>query len=49
VVPTAASHWGNFVVLAEPTRNGVLGMGWLSGVCPVKVDIANANHGHADP
>jgi hypothetical protein len=48
VVPTAANHWGKFVILAEPIRNGLLGLGWLSGVCPVKVDIVNANHWHAD-
>jgi len=48
VVPTAANHWGKFVVLAEPIRNGLLGQAWLSGVCPVKVDVANANHWHAD-
>jgi len=48
VIPTAANHWGKFVILAEPIRNGLLGLGWLSGVCPVKVDIVNANHWHAD-
>jgi hypothetical protein len=48
VIPTAANHWGKFAVLAEPIRNGALGLGWLSGVCPVKVNIVNANHHHAD-
>lgn len=48
VLPTAATYWGKFVILAEPIRNGALGLGWLSGVCPVKIDMANANHWHAD-
>jgi len=48
VTPTAANHWGKFGVLAEPIRNGALGEAWVSGVCPVKIDIANANHWHAD-
>ncbi|HPP28896.1 MAG TPA: hypothetical protein PLV57_20505 [Phycisphaerae bacterium] len=48
VTPTAANHWGKFGVLAEPIRNGALGWAWVSGVCPVKIDIANANHWHAD-
>ncbi len=40
-LPAAASHWGKFVVLAEPVRNGAFGMGWPSRVCPADGEIVN--------
>lgn len=48
VTPTSANHWGRFVILAEPIRNGALGRAWVSGVCPAKVDIVDEEHWHAD-
>ncbi len=48
VTPTEADHWGKFAILAEPIRNGALGLGWLAGMCPVKVLVSKEAHGHAD-
>jgi hypothetical protein len=47
VVPTAA-HTGRFAILAEPVANGALGWAWLSGVCPVRINVVSADHWQAD-
>ncbi len=39
VVPTAANHWGKFVVLAEPIRNGARRMSPPSGSFVVSLGI----------
>ena len=38
VVPSAA-HAENFVILVEPIPSGRLGLGWISGVCQVKIEV----------
>lgn len=32
-------HFGRFVILMEPIRNGEIGRAWAGGVCPVKLNI----------
>lgn len=48
VSPTVADHSGKFVILAEPIHSGSLGWAWLSGVCPVRIQVTNQYHSHAD-
>jgi len=47
IVP-AASHHGKFAVLHEPALPGMLALGYLSGVCPVRLDVASPYHTTAD-
>ena len=42
------SHAGKFAVLLEPISNGFVGAAMVDGVCPVKVNITDANHRFAD-
>lgn len=39
---------GRFAILAEPISDGRIGRGWVSGVCPVQVDVLDASHRYAD-
>jgi len=47
-VTPAAGHTGSFVVLLEPVADGEIGGGVVSGVTPVKVNVADESHGYAD-
>jgi len=47
VIPSAV-HAGRFVVLLEPLAAGAIGQACASGVCPVKIDVADADHQFAD-
>jgi hypothetical protein len=48
VVPWISTYRSRFVVLLEPLAAGAIGMGVVSGVCPVKVYVNNENHQFAD-
>lgn len=48
VTPAEASHTGRFIILAEPLADGEIGRAFAHGVCPVKVNVINANHRFAD-
>ena len=48
VSPTEADHLGKFVVLLEPVRAGRIGMACVSGVCVVRLCVADAEHEFAD-
>ena len=48
VKPTVADHVGKFVILLEPLKEGAIGRGLVSGVCPVQVDMTDAGHQWAD-
>lgn len=45
--PTASDK-GKIVILAEPIRAGELGLAFVSGACPVQVNITDATHKCAD-
>jgi len=47
-VTPAAGHTGSFVVLLEPIIDGEIGRAVVSGVTPVKVDVADEAHAYAD-
>jgi len=47
-VTPAAGHAGSFVVLLEPIADGEIGRAVVSGVTPVKVNVADESHGYAD-
>jgi len=42
VVPVAGTHEGRFVVLVEPLADGAMGLAYVFGVCPVKVNVEDA-------
>lgn len=46
--PDAGSHYGKFVVLAQPLIADAIGWAWISGVCVVKVDFDYADQPFAD-
>ena len=46
VTPTA-DHASLFAVMAEPTPSGAIGRAWVSGVCPVQIDITDEEHQYA--
>ena len=48
VTPTEADHFGKFVVLLEPVKSGRIGMACVSGVCVVRLCVADASHEFAD-
>ena len=48
VVPIEDTHSGNFVILQEPLKDGDIGSGLISGVCPVSIDVSNSTHKFAD-
>lgn len=48
VTPSQAAHIGKFVILQEPIKAGEIGSAWITGFCPVQVDMINANHRFAD-
>jgi hypothetical protein len=47
-VTPAASHRGRFAILLAPAASGVVARAYLAGVCPVKVDVIDADHQFAD-
>jgi hypothetical protein len=47
VVP-AAEHKDRFAIMLEPTKDGQIGRGYVSGVCWVQVDIRDVDHRAAD-
>lgn len=42
VAPAVATHAGRFVVLVEPIADGAVGRAWLTGICPVRVNVDQA-------
>lgn len=48
VQPTVSSHTGKFAILMEPIKANAMGMGLISGMCPVKIEVASANHKYAE-
>ena len=44
----AVDYRGSFVVLAEPIAAGAIGRAWVRGVCAVRIDVTDADHGCAD-
>jgi len=44
VTPTANTHEGKFVVLAEPLASGKIGRAYAAGVCPVQIDVPDEDH-----
>jgi hypothetical protein len=47
VIP-AAEHKDRFAIMLEPTKDGQIGRGYVSGVCWVQVDIRDVDHRAAD-
>lgn len=48
VTPSEDEHIGRFVILLEPLRNGTIGRGCISGVCPVRLNVLDEEHDWAD-
>ncbi len=48
-VTPAAAHAGRFVILLEPLPAGAIGRACIDGVCPVRVEIGDDDHGYAEP
>ena len=46
--PDEEDHVGKFAILLEPIADGKIGVGCLGGVCPVKIDVEDEDHGYAD-
>lgn len=42
--PDHNQHFGRIAIMQEPTSNGQIGRGYVSGVCPAKVDIVDEAH-----
>jgi len=42
------AHVGKFVVLAEPIADDQIGRAWVSGVCPIKIDVRQETDVWAD-
>jgi hypothetical protein len=47
-VTPVAGHAGKFVIMLEPLAAGSIGQALVVGVCPVQVNVTDANHGFAD-
>jgi hypothetical protein len=41
-------HAGQFCILLDPLKDGKIGRGWVSGVCPVQVNVEEDWHRYAD-
>lgn len=48
VTPNEDEHVGRFIVLLEPLRDGLIGRGCLSGICPVRLNVLDEEHDWAD-
>lgn len=48
ITPTIDDHASKFVVLDVPLGEGAFGLGWLSGVTPVRIDVIDLDHAQAD-
>lgn len=46
--PRHTDHLGRFVVLLEPVREGQIGLAYLDGVCPARLDVQDEDHAFAD-
>jgi len=46
--PATASHVGKFVIVAEPIANGAIGKAFISGTCPVQINMNAATNEFAD-
>jgi len=45
--PSLPGHGGRFVILLEPLATGAIGLGLTTGVCPVRLDVQDAEHARA--
>lgn len=48
VTPNEADHLGRFIVLLEPAAAGAIARAYVSGVCPVLVNVTSDSHSCAD-
>jgi len=48
ITPAVADHFGKFVILLEPLKDGAIGRGLIDGVCPVQINMLDAGHKWAD-
>lgn len=48
VTPTIPDYWGKFAVLLEPAPQNVVVRAYVSGVCPVMVNVVDHDDTHAD-
>ena len=48
IAATTSAHAGRFMVAAEPIGSGNLGKAYLSGICPVLLEIVDTTHIYAD-
>ena len=48
VTPDELAHRGRFVILAEPLKDGCIGSAYVTGVCPVKLDVVDEDHARAE-
>ena len=48
VTPVADTHEGRFVILVEPISAGKIGRAYADGLCPVRVQVEDEDHGFAD-
>jgi hypothetical protein len=46
--PATPDHYGKFVILAQPLKNGQIGWGFVSGICVVQVDYTYNDSPYAD-
>ena len=42
------THFGRFVVLLDPLKQSKIGRAWVSGTCPVQIEIEDECHQFAD-
>jgi len=48
IVPSGLVHNSKFVITMEPIPKGSFGMAWISGVCPVYLNVSDVDHEHAE-
>jgi len=46
--PSRDDHLGKFVVLLEPIKSNQIGLAYLDGICPAKIDVKKEKHPFAD-
>ncbi len=47
-VALSSYYEGKFVILSEPIASGKIGRGWISGICPAKINVIDTDHRYAD-
>lgn len=47
-IPTADTG-GRFAILMDAIPTGRIGRAWVSGACPVQIDVTDADHRYAEP